>query len=297
MKNNHNELSSGNKSTNFQARDNVNFHQTNNNFGVSAGEARHIALDVFKANFYELSEKANAIAIKRAEELVDNFLSKIERENPILLKKIQDPDVQYAVLNAQRQYARSGDIKTLELLTQLLKNRFQSNSGSLKSIVLNESIEVLPKLTIDHVSIITTLFLVKNCQLSSVRHLIENLNKIMPDKILELKRDVSFFEHLMYAGITTNDVTLLNGQKLEYFIRKNYSGELVEKVEGNTLDILDPPVRKQFITDSLSESVFEKWNNSILKNYTVTSVGKAIAIAQYNSIMNTQIALDIWIKG
>jgi hypothetical protein len=291
MKKNKQEITAGDSSTNIQG-----YSVTVNQNGLTYSDVKHIAIDVFKANFLELSEDAKATAVQRAEELVENFLANIEKEFSTLAHKVQEPDIQYAIVNAQIHYARNGQRETLDLLTDLLKARFESNETSFKSVVINESIDALSKLTLNHIRFITVLFLVKNCKLSKVRTLIENINNLFPEDISNIQKNISFFEHLMYAGITTNDVSTLSHQNLEYFIRLNYPDELTEKIHGSTLEVLDPPVRKQFIIDQISESAFNKWNNSLLKDYTVTSVGKAIAVSYYNSIMKAKVNLDIWIK-
>ena len=290
---NRKKIKAGDSSTNIQS-EKVIVHQHN---GLGYTEVKQIALDVFKSNFYELSESANKLAVERAEQLVDRFLSKLEKESSAKVEKIQNPDVQYSLINAQVTYARKGEPLTLELLSDLLKKRFQTEEGSLKGIVLNESINVISKLTIHQLKLITALFLVKNCQLANARHLIETLSKFLTDDLINFLKDKSYFEHLIFVGVAANDVTTLSSQNLEFFIRRNYSDELVVKIEGNTLDVLDPPVRKQYITDQLSESIFDKWNNSTISQYSLTSVGLAVSVAYYNAVMGTNIELDIWIKG
>jgi hypothetical protein len=287
-------INAGDESTNIQG-EKVYIQQIQQ--GLSYSQVKEVAMDVFKSNFYELSELAKATALERAEQLVNRFLLKLEHESPYLVDKIQEPDVQYAVINAQKQYARNGQPETLELLSSLLKTRFQIEEGSLKGIVLNEAIDAMSKLTINQIKFITALFLVKNCKLPKVRTLIEVLSKVMTDQLVSIQREPSIFEHLIFVGVAAVDVTESASQNLEYFIRSGYSDELEGKIEGITLDVLDPPVRKQFINDSLSESVFEKWNNSIISRYALTTVGKAIAVAYLNAVMNTNINLDIWIKG
>jgi hypothetical protein len=291
MKNNKQELTAGDSSTNIQG-----YSVTVNQSGLNYSDVKSIALDVFNANFLELSENAKVTAVQRAEELVNQFLIKIEKESPHLAYKVQEPDIQYALIKAQTHYARNGKKETLDLLTDVLITRFSSTETSFKSIVINESIDALPKLTLNHIRFITVLFLVKNCKLPNVRLLIENINKLFPADITHLQKNISFFEHLMFAGIATNDVSTLSHQNLEYIIRMNYPDELVEKIKGNTLDVLEPPVRKQFIIDQISESAFDQWNNSLLKGYTLTSVGKAIAVSYYNSTLQANINLDIWVK-
>ena len=287
-------INAGDESTNIQGEKVYvqHVHQ-----GLNYSEVKGIAMDIFKSNFYELSEVAKATAVERVEQLVNSFLLKLECESPHLIDKIKEPDVQYAVIDAQKQYARNGQPETLELLSSLLNTRFRAKERSLKGIVLNEAIDAISKLTINQIKFITALFLVKDCKLFKARYLIEVLSKVMTDELVSIQREPSLFEHLIFVGVTAIDTSMGAHQNLEYFIRTNYSDELKEKIEGSTLDVLDPPVRKQFITDSLSESVFEKWNNSIIGHYALTSVGKAIALAYYNDVMSDNIDLDIWIKG
>jgi hypothetical protein len=50
--------------------------------GLTYTDVRNVALDVFKANFYELAGVAKEIAKARAEEITEAFLSKLQQENP-----------------------------------------------------------------------------------------------------------------------------------------------------------------------------------------------------------------------
>lgn len=286
------DINAGNDSTNIQGRKVIVYNQ-----GLGYDQVRQIALDVFKANFYELSETAKATAIERAEELVNNLLSKLQNEAPETIDKFQYPDVQYAVINAQKQFARNGEIESLNLLTDLLKGRFLMEEGSLKAIVLNEAIETLPKLTINQIKIMCAIFLVKKTKLVNARILIENVNLLMEKPDRKNNNSLAFYEHLLFSGVAANDITVNSEQNLEYFIRQGYSEELNAKIEGSTLDKIDPPVRNQFIVDDISENAFDKWNNSFAKRYALTSVGIAIALAFYNGEKNINIDLGIWIKG
>ncbi len=143
----------GKDSTNLQGQNVV----INN--GINYSDAKEIALDVFKSNFLELSQTAAFVAKQRAEELVDEFLKKVVEKDPTKIDKIQDPDIQYAIFTAQKEYARSGEKDLEEMLVNILLERIDENSQSLKKIVLNESLEILPKLTNSQLDILTIVFL------------------------------------------------------------------------------------------------------------------------------------------
>jgi len=289
------EIQAGDESTNIQDSENVTVTNTHN-YGVTYADARQIALDVFKANFYELSEAAKATAVERAEQLVNNLMAKIQSQAPESISKIQYPDVQYAVVNAQKHYARSGNTDSLNLLTDLLKDRFLMDEGSLKAIILNEAIEVLPKLTINQIKIICTIFLVKNVKLPKARLLIDNVSQFLFDHGIHAADNLQFYEHLLFVGVAAHDNLVSAEQNLEYFIRKNYKHELNYASEGPNRGKEDPPVINQFIIDDISRDAFNKWNNSFAKRYVLTSVGIAIAVAYYNAEKGANIDLGIWIK-
>jgi hypothetical protein len=85
----------GDNSTNIQAQTII-VQQ-----GPSVDEVRQIALDVFKANFLELSNVAADIALRRVEEITDKFLGKLQQENADGLQQAQNPDFQYALFTVQ----------------------------------------------------------------------------------------------------------------------------------------------------------------------------------------------------
>ena len=133
--------SGGPGSTNYQAgRDIV-------HSGVSASEAREIALDVYKSNFLVLSGIAEQVAADRAERLTREFLDRLERKNASLLSRMQDPDMLSMVFTAQAGFARSGEPDLETALVDLLVDRAGQEERDLKTLVLNGAIETLPKLT------------------------------------------------------------------------------------------------------------------------------------------------------
>lgn len=123
--------------------------------GISAGEARQIALDVYKANFAALSQEAISTALSRAEKLSDDLIAKLSELDEKLLSQFRTPSMQLAVLGAQREYARTGDETVEQLLVSLLVDRARENKRNLRQIALEEAITVIPKLTEKQVDILT----------------------------------------------------------------------------------------------------------------------------------------------
>ncbi len=147
------EQTSGDNSYNIQARD--------VSIGISYSDAKLIAEDVFNANFYKLAGVAQETARKRADELLNNFLKGVSQQRPEALEGMSDPDLQFAVFTAQREYARSGDKELGDVLVDILIDRAGQSERSLLQIVLNESLTIAPKLTAEQFDVLSLIFLLR----------------------------------------------------------------------------------------------------------------------------------------
>ena len=143
----------GDNSTNLQGQTFI----INN--GISYEDAKGIALDVFKSNYLELSTKAADTAKQRAEELVEDFLQQVKERNPNAINTMEDPGMQYAIFSAQKEYARTGDKNMSDMLVDVLVDRAAFPERNLKQIVLDECLQIIPKLTTSQLDTLTIVFI------------------------------------------------------------------------------------------------------------------------------------------
>lgn len=218
MDKNNQDQRSGNHSTNIQAGGNVTV------VGISYEDAKQIALDVFKTNFLSLQGEAQKIALQRAEELVLAFLEKLQKEK-VSLDAAKDPDMQYILFSAQRDYARSGKDNLQMLLVDILVERAKTGD-ELKKIVLNEAIQVAPKLTLKQLNAISIRFLIAESRSLRINN-IESFQTYLKSTLIpfcsELAKERSDYKHIEYAGCGT--VGLLSSDIYAY-LKGNYSGVL-----------------------------------------------------------------------
>jgi hypothetical protein len=190
----------GDYSANIQATS-ISFHQ-----GFSVTEVRQIALDVFRANFFELAGDAKNIARQRAEEITEDFLKQLQTQHADGLKRAQDPDFQYALFTVQKEYARCGDRELGDLLVDLLVDRTKHESRSIQQIVLNESLSVAPKLTLDQLAGLSLIFLFKYSVIQGIRNhqiLLECLDRYVAPFAALISDKVACYQHLEYSGCGT----------------------------------------------------------------------------------------------
>jgi len=222
--------SSGDGSTNLQA------DQITVNQGITYSDARDIALDVFNSNFHKLSEVANDIAVERAKKVTDDFLVKLHNENPDGIYKAQDPDFQYSLFTAQKEYARTGDDELGALLVDLLVDRSKQEQRSILQIVLNESLSVAPKLTKEQLAVLAVCFLFRHTQ----NH--KNGNQILFGTYLDnyvrpfvndLTSNESSYRHLQFSGcgaVSMGEISLekILGNTYQGLFLKGFSAEEIE---------------------------------------------------------------------
>lgn len=175
--------------------------------GISAADARAIALDVAKVTFYELTGLAKETMSVRVEEITDNVISKLERDYPDGLKKAVDPDFQFALLTVQKQYGRTGDKDLGDLLVDLLVDRSKQDQRNILQIVLNESLEVAPKLTIGQLATLSIIFLFRYTQNNVVvsDEMFGNyFDAHVQPYIHNLVKNQASFQHLEFTGCGSN---------------------------------------------------------------------------------------------
>lgn len=173
------------------------------NHGLSYSEVRQVALDVFATNFYELAGTAKETARARAEEITEEFLKKLQQENPEGFRKAEEPDFQYGLFTIQKEYARTGDKELGDLLVDLLVDRSKQDERNILQIVLNESLSTAPKLTDEQLSALAIIFLFKYTQNFNIENhtsLGAYFDKHVFPFVDRLVKNPSCYQHLEFAG-------------------------------------------------------------------------------------------------
>jgi hypothetical protein len=201
--------------------------------GLTYAEVRDVALDVFRANFYELAGVAKETARARAEEITEGFLSKLQKENPAGLEKSDDPDFQYALFTVQKEYARNGDKDLGDLLVDLLVDRSKQEQRDILQIVLNESLSTAPKLTENQLAVLAVIFLFKYTQNLSVGNhqmLGEYFDKQVSPFISKVVKNMACYQHLEFCGCGAIG---LGASNLESILGKTYQGQFLKGFDRN----------------------------------------------------------------
>ena len=211
-------------STAVQAGGNVTIIQA----GLSYDDVRSAALDVFQGNFYKLAGVAEKTARMRAEEITEDFLTKLQKENPAGIKKSQEPDFQYALFTVQKEYARNGDKDIGDLLVDLLVDRSKQEQRDILQIVLNESLNTAPKLTESQLAALAVIFLFRytqNFSISNHQTLGDYFDRNVYPFASKIVKNMACYQHLEFCGCGAIGIGERN---LESIMGLTYQGQFLK---------------------------------------------------------------------
>lgn len=269
----------GENSANLQAGRDI-------HIGISAVEAFKIAEYVFQNNITKFTDTARTTSDKRAEEVSQQFFEKIQKEQPENFKKLEEPAMQNALFNMQKAYALSGDINKKNLLVDILARRTNEIEKSLTQIVLDESLEIIPKLTLLQIDALTLVFIIKQMNFYHVKDMktfIAFTHQYVEPFLLNLPTKNTFYLHLQYLGCVQigmrgGDVIIVAGNTIEeHWLQK------FQTIFVGQLSIDNPEKLKGYLLANIAIAgqLFNIWDNSQLGVLTLSTVGMAIAHANF----------------
>ena len=195
--------------------------------GLSYKDARQVALDVFKANSSVYTEIAKKTIDERVVNITDDIFTMIYSELPDTVEKLVEPAVQDTLLKIQKEYAKNDDPALKERLVALLKNRLKADEKDMETIVLDEALEIVPKLTGIQLNILSLNLTV----LRILHHEVTNRDTffhMLTSKILlfysnHMSKTMEY-AHLQYLGCTGILSEGSTYKPIEEIFRNRYAG-------------------------------------------------------------------------
>jgi hypothetical protein len=266
-------ISAGDSTCNIQLS-NVVLQQS----GLSYEDVKSICKDLMYDNFIKLRGEALAAINERLDTFISRFLSCIDLENPLHIKNLKLPSIHKAIFMAQQAYVLS-EKSELEYYIALLQETLNVDHNVLKQIIISEAIGKIGLLTEKHLQILKvlseiTIMRPNKCNLEEVicyyERIIEEVN------ILEVNdKDIT---HLLYTNcvVTYGAAMFLFSDIFKKALNVNNTGINPESLSDSDLqNIIDKSSRLKKVEKS--------WNNSNLSPLVLTSVGRVVALAKWNS--------------
>lgn len=272
----------GNDSVIYQANGDIIINKVDDSLILE--KIKTVSLDVFKVNFYDLGEDVRQIANRRAEEITNEFLMKLQLSNDKIIEKTADPDIRYDLFEVQKAYARFGDKEMADLLVDVLVQRTEENA-SFSKIVLNEALSVIPKLTQLQIDILTLLYVIERVSYTNPKNNSLGtfydafLAPFLPETLLPKNEYV--YTYLQSCGCLT--IILGGALKLTDVFKSKFK-------ELN----MDTELTEQEIREYPKLDAFEKsWaGESLLDHCSLSSIGLVIANTNFNLKTGNKFTLE-----
>lgn len=247
------------------------------NQGISYHDAKEIALDVFKANYIELSKEATLTATNRAEKLTNDFLESLKEKHKESIDSLSEPAMQMALFDAQKAYVATGDEGLEALLVDILVERATEDKRTIKQITLDESLKVAPKLTTEQFDALTVNFILSKTIIHAVvnvKTFTEYLNKYILPFTKSITSDSSCFEHLEYTGCgsimeasTFHPIEQLMKNNYQALFQKGFTKEEFENQVGVIENFSEVIMNHFALPDKLQIRAI---NQNVLENLCTT---------------------------
>jgi len=169
---------------------------------TSISDVRELVLILFEENFPKLREIAGQVALENIKKFEDTFVNRLKSElKPDDIKKLSDPDLQYILTKSVMQAGRKDSNELRENLAYLLTERIKNHEHNLKSLVYNEAIETIGKLTIDELKIITLSFILRYTRRLNINNIdeLDNFLKLL-ESLYDFNNTNAEFQHIEYTG-------------------------------------------------------------------------------------------------
>ena len=236
--------------------------------GLSPVDACKLAIDLFNQNFPKLQEQAKDLVLSRVDELMEDVAKKLIENKIKDMSPFADPDVQYAIYEAQKSYARFGTSEMLSTLSNLIAKRIEHNDDNMGlKVAIDKAIEISGALSTKHLDYLSLLFFVSRVKANTIRT-IDNLKGFLDNLVS------SFSE----ADITdTSYLNMLGCLQLFLFDAE----EILSKNYGFSKDQV-----KAICPESI---------HKLSGDYSTSHVGTILAIVHLKTKMSVFCDPQIWI--
>lgn len=247
--------SSGDNSNNYQSKGDIIINNYNN---LNSEDLHKELFLIFKDNMPVLRQIAQEEVVKRVDELNNSFINKISTLSEELSKKIftrlSEPDMQLAIYEAQKNYAKYKSKDKLEQFTILLLSKGLEKPCSLRNYLLDEAIITISKMTqvqIDFLSYLVRKFATVN--VSNATDLYEKYIKklYIHNYVLDVAT-YSDVDYLDQIGCIKRRPYKIVDQSIVDILNKSYKH--LSNVQSNLLQI-DPEIKLLFEKDKNLPSI------------------------------------------
>lgn len=210
----------------------------NNYHGLSSKETTVLFQELYEKNKTDLLASAETVARERVGKLGREFFVAADKElSGADLEKFSNPDVQEMMLQAANYASRKDSEVLRKHLSKLLVDRIKHDGNELKSIIYDEAIATVGKLTNNQLNILTLVFLLlytSNAGISNWDNFNQYVNQFLKP-FMEINSTQIDFQHLVYTGCASLSFV---GRDLGKALVNNYPFLFAKMIPQKDIDVL-----------------------------------------------------------
>ena len=194
----------------------------NNYYGLTPQQACQMAMGLFYDNFPKLQDEAKALVEKRVTALMDEIAIQLCKKNITDMSPLAEPDVQFTIYEAQKNYARFATTDLLSKLSSLVSERIKHNNSDMcLKVTIDQAISIIGMLSSSQLDYLSLLFLTTKVKFHDI-HSLEQLKRRL--EFLDAafpKSQLSNWQHLNMLGclqLDLPDVCKLNANNYNFSV-------------------------------------------------------------------------------
>lgn len=240
----------------------------------------------------DFAVESRLVVEERLRILKDELLEEIAKPNfRDRTEAFRDPDFQHSVGSAFGGFARKGGDELKKNLINLLLERAKLDRAPRLHMILNEAINVSPKLTLEERAVVVVLLVIKNVKINAnkIDPVYVRYESMLSNYVHNLTENVGSFEYLQSLGCVNVNLVADHFPLDENFC-KSYQDLFEKKIlpmpnlnaAGGNGQIEIPPnkdeVWQEFLANCPSLKQLDGlWMSSYFRHSSLTAIGKAIA--------------------
>lgn len=257
------------------------------NQGLQVAELKDLCILFLQQNFPKLRDEAIDAARKNVESYIPILEASIAKQaKNIDPSKIADPDIQASINESVQATARKGQKANCAMLAELVSTRMRSDTSPILSIVAEEAIRLVPRLTPTQIAYLTLCFFLNRLQYSvtTIEQFEVTAARVMPIVRSGFNISNSNLRHTEYVGATSvmnmveSDFYIVLSQRYPFLSGKPNLHDAISKLAP------------------LFHILCEQYRISKVYNVTLTSVGELVAIMTISDAFHGGLDPKIWIN-
>ena len=254
-----------------------------NQQGLCLAEVKELTGIFLDKHLPALRAEAEATARRHTQEFMEEFVEILAKPNKVTAEAFAKPDSQACFSGALLSSAEKGDQIDLNLLASMVIGRLEADADPLMKLVYEEAINVIPKLTKQHIAFLTFVFFTKHISFANTPP--PHIAEMYAARLLPLISPAFQLSEVNKEYLCSKGVLSINLVADANLLR----GKFQQMIQGF------PATDEELLATCPSlYSIFKNYDTDSVPTCFLTASGKLVALSAIQGLIGP-LDLSIWI--